>query len=82
MIPHARAIIPKTNPAVAIPFLAGFFLAIAPRMIATTPQAEPSQPKLKLPPITEERTEIIPKLMKQLPFFTSLRKNIYYNKML
>lgn len=60
IIPHERDIIPQTKPPVAVPFCSGFFLAIAPRIMAMIPQIEPIQPIPAAPAPIEINKEMIP----------------------
>ena len=71
IIPHDRAIIPQTKPAVALPFCSGSFLLIAPKITAIIPQIEPIQPKPAAPPATAITNEMIPKTNDATAMFTS-----------
>ena len=68
IIPHERDIIPQTKPPVAVPFCSGFFLAIAPRIMAMIPQIEPIQPIPAAPAPIEINKEMIPSTNDATPF--------------
>ena len=70
IIPHIREIIPQTNPPVPDPFCSGFFLAIAPRIIAMIPQIEPIQPIPAAPAPIEITKAMIPSTNDATPIVT------------